>query len=74
MRADEVLFDAIVSNILENVADHTPPGTPVRIGIAQGGAGRVRISIEDGGPGVAPADTTSAPVEGWASACRSSGA
>ena len=30
IRVDEVLFDAIVSNVLENVADHTPPGTPVR--------------------------------------------
>ena len=56
VRVDEVLFDAIVSNILENVADHTAPGTPVRIGIAAGEPDRVRISIEDAGPGVAPAD------------------
>jgi two-component system sensor histidine kinase KdpD len=56
IRVDEVLFDAIVSNVLENVADHTPPGTPVRIGIAGTEAGRIRVVIEDGGPGVAAAD------------------
>jgi K+-sensing histidine kinase KdpD len=56
IRVDEVLFDAIVSNVLENVADHTPPGTPVRVGIAAADAGRVRITIEDGGPGVAAGD------------------
>jgi two-component system sensor histidine kinase KdpD len=56
IRVDEVLFDAIVSNVLENVADHTPPGTPVRVAIAAADAGRVRITIEDGGPGVAAGD------------------
>ena len=56
VRVDAVLFDAIVSNILENVADHTPPGTPVRIGIVAADAGRVRVTIEDGGHGVAAAD------------------
>src|SRR4051812_311688 len=53
IRVDEVLFDAIVSNVLENVADHTPPTTPVRIGVAAVDAERVRITIEDAGPGVA---------------------
>ena len=56
VRVDEVLFDAIVSNILENVADHTPAGTPIRIGIAAADRGRIRIVIEDGGPGVAPGE------------------
>src|SRR3954447_23235564 len=53
IRVDEVLFDAIVSNVLENVADHTPPTTPVRIGVAAVDAERVRITIEDAGPRVA---------------------
>ncbi|MFL5672399.1 MAG: DUF4118 domain-containing protein [Chloroflexota bacterium] len=52
IRVDEVLFDAIVSNVLENVADHTPPGTPVRIAIAAADTQHVRITIEDAGPGV----------------------
>jgi two-component system sensor histidine kinase KdpD len=56
IRVDEVLFDAIVSNVLENVADHTPPGTPVTIGIAATGAGRVAITIEDAGPGISPGE------------------
>src|SRR6478672_10163154 len=56
IRVDEVLFDAIVSNVLENVADHTPPGTPVRVAIAAADVARVRITIEDGGPGVAAGD------------------
>ena len=43
VRVDAVLFDAIVSNILDNVADHTPPRTPVRHRGAPGGPGRVVI-------------------------------
>ncbi|MFL5674029.1 MAG: DUF4118 domain-containing protein [Chloroflexota bacterium] len=56
VRVDGVLFDAIVSNVLENVADHTPAGTPVRVGISSGLDHDVRVTIEDGGPGVAPGD------------------
>jgi len=55
---DSVLFDAIVSNILENVADHTPADTPIRIrlGIPRDDPACVHVTIEDAGPGVAAAD------------------
>jgi two-component system sensor histidine kinase KdpD len=55
---DSVLFDAIVTNVLENVADHTPAGTPIRIRLGTTGRdpARVLITIEDAGPGVPTAD------------------
>ena len=56
LSVDAVLFDAIVSNVLDNVADHTPPTTAVAIGARRGDAGRIVLTIEDGGPGVADAD------------------
>jgi signal transduction histidine kinase len=57
IRVDEVLFDAIVSNILNNVVDHTPPDTNVAISARRSGdSGVVVVTIEDDGPGVADAD------------------
>jgi two-component system sensor histidine kinase KdpD len=56
VRVDAVLLDAIVANILDNVADHTPPGTAITVTACQAEAGRVRLTIEDAGPGVADAD------------------
>jgi two-component system sensor histidine kinase KdpD len=59
VRVDAVLFDAIVANILDNVADHTPLGTPVAVRAVRADAGRVRLTIEDGGPGVDASDLES---------------
>ncbi len=56
VRVDAVLFDAIVANLLDNVGDHTPPGTPVTITARRGGPGRLRLTIEDAGPGLRDAD------------------
>jgi two-component system sensor histidine kinase KdpD len=53
---DAVLFDAIVSNILNNVVDHTPPDTRVAITAHRSGDAGIVITIEDDGPGVADAD------------------
>lgn len=53
---DAVLFDAIVSNVLDNVADHTPRDAAVAITARTSDDGRVVMTIEDGGPGVADAD------------------
>ena len=89
VRVDAVLLDAIVSNLLDNIAGHTPPATLIAVGDRPGRApDRVRLTIEDGGPGVPPAELEShlrqvpagrrtgrrAPAAGWASACRSSAA
>jgi two-component system sensor histidine kinase KdpD len=56
VRVDAVLFDVIVTNILDNVADHTPPGTPIHVQAVRAEPGRVRLTIEDGGPGVPASD------------------
>ena len=56
VRVDAVLFDAIVANVLDNVADHTPPDAPVAVRAARGDPGRVRVTIEDGGHGVPASD------------------
>ena len=56
VRVDAVFFDAIVANILDNIADHTPPGTPLAIRAGPGKPGRVLLTIEDGGPGVPVSD------------------
>jgi two-component system sensor histidine kinase KdpD len=53
VRADPVFLDAVLTNLLENVVRHTPPGTMVRISTAAAAlAGPVRLTVEDAGPGV----------------------
>lgn len=56
LAVDAVLFDAIVTNALDNIADHTPPRTPIAIRVARGAPGRALLTIEDGGSGVPPDD------------------
>jgi two-component system sensor histidine kinase KdpD len=49
---DEVLLEQLVSNLLENAAKHTPPGTSVEISAAVVSTQLV-ISVRDHGPGFA---------------------
>jgi two-component system sensor histidine kinase KdpD len=51
VRFDAGLFDQALSNIIENVGVHTPPGTPVSI-IGRIQAGGVRVEVSDAGPGI----------------------
>jgi two-component system sensor histidine kinase KdpD len=51
LRADATLLDQVLANLLENVARHTPAGTPLRIRASQDGEG-VEVSIADAGSGV----------------------
>jgi signal transduction histidine kinase len=37
--------------LIDNAITHTPPGTPLTIGVANG-AGTVKLSVADGGPGI----------------------
>ncbi|MEQ6902570.1 HAMP domain-containing sensor histidine kinase [Nocardioides sp. YIM 152588] len=49
----EAVIDALVSNALH----HTPPGTPVRVGVADAAVDLVEVVVDDEGPGF-PADAT----------------
>jgi two-component system sensor histidine kinase KdpD len=56
VRADAVLLDGIVTNLVENVARHAPTPAPLAIAASTVDDGRaVELTIEDGGPGLPPA-------------------
>ena len=52
--ADYVQIDQVLTNLLENAARHTPPGTPVIVRARPLDDG-VAVSVSDAGPGVDPA-------------------
>jgi K+-sensing histidine kinase KdpD len=50
---DPVFLDAALSNALENALKYAPAGASIRIVARRDpGADRVRLTVEDGGPGV----------------------
>jgi two-component system sensor histidine kinase KdpD len=50
---DPIFLDEGVGNALENAIKYTAPGTPIRVAAGEaGGDGFVRLTVEDGGPGV----------------------
>jgi two-component system sensor histidine kinase KdpD len=51
---DEVFIGQVLNNTLDNAAKYAGPGAPIRISACETGEGRVRITVEDGGPGVPP--------------------
>ena len=53
-RFDAGLLEQALTNLLENVAVHTPPGTPVAI-VGRIRDGSVWLEVSDGGPGIPPA-------------------
>ncbi|HVT11409.1 MAG TPA: sensor histidine kinase KdpD [Fimbriimonadaceae bacterium] len=55
VRVDGMLVEKALVNLLENVASHTGEGTPVTIRVSTPG-GKVRIVVEDRGPGIPPGD------------------
>jgi two-component system sensor histidine kinase KdpD len=50
-RFDAGLLDQALSNVLENVGRHTPPGTAVSI-LGRIDDGTVRVEVSDAGPGI----------------------
>ena len=52
VRADAILVEQALANLVENAARHTPAGTVVRISAEQRG-NELMISVEDRGPGIA---------------------
>jgi two-component system sensor histidine kinase KdpD len=55
VRADAVLLDTVLSNLLENAIRHAGPDAPIRISGAVSGD-RVELVVEDGGVGVPDAE------------------
>jgi two-component system sensor histidine kinase KdpD len=55
IEVDPMLIEQALMNIIENAVAHAPPGTPL-VASVQNGDATVRLSIEDGGDGIAAAD------------------
>ncbi|CCK28825.1 sensor histidine kinase [Streptomyces davaonensis JCM 4913] len=51
--ADEARLRQVVSNLVGNAVAHTPPGSPVRIGVGTVG-GHAVLEVADEGPGLTP--------------------
>jgi two-component system OmpR family sensor kinase len=51
--ADEVRLRQVVTNLVGNAVTHTPPGTPIRIGVGTAGDYAV-LEVADEGPGLTP--------------------
>ena len=54
--ADPERLGQVVRNLLGNATRHTPPGTPIALQARLERADRVRITVADEGPGIAPED------------------
>ncbi len=53
---DATLLAVLLRNLLDNAIRYSPPGATVRVALTAGPAGAVRLSVEDSGPGLAPAE------------------
>jgi two-component system sensor histidine kinase KdpD len=53
VHADGTLLTQALTNLIENAVRHTPTGTTIAIR-AVAASGRLRLVVEDGGPGVTP--------------------
>ncbi|MEU1149457.1 HAMP domain-containing sensor histidine kinase [Streptomyces sp. NPDC005863] len=53
--ADEARLRQVVTNLIGNAVTHTPPGTPIRIGVGTAGD-RAVLEVADEGPGLTPAE------------------
>jgi two-component system sensor histidine kinase KdpD len=52
VEVDPVFFEAVLTNVLENAARHTEPGTSIRVSSTVGPSDLVRLTVEDSGQGV----------------------
>jgi two-component system sensor histidine kinase KdpD len=49
---DATFIDQALTNVVENAVKYAPDGAPIRISARSAESGRVRLLVEDGGPGV----------------------
>jgi two-component system sensor histidine kinase KdpD len=57
LRGDEVMLEQVLSNLLENAARHTPPGTAVEISADVAGDA-LEVAVRDHGPGFPAGEET----------------
>jgi signal transduction histidine kinase len=55
-------LEAVVDAVIDNVFAHTPERTPFRVSVQPAAGGRVRLTVEDEGPGIPAAESD--PIEG----------
>ena len=53
---DDLQLRQVVANLLANAREHTPEGTPVHVGLADGD-GHAELTVADEGPGLPPGET-----------------
>ena len=56
LNADRDRVTQALRNLLRNATEHTQRGGRIELGAGPAGAGRVRIWVDDDGPGIAPAE------------------
>jgi len=56
LRADPEDLELIWTNLLENAIQYSPPAAKVIVRVQRNGEGLARVSIEDSGPGIPPAE------------------
>ncbi|MGZ8255229.1 MAG: ATP-binding protein [Burkholderiaceae bacterium] len=56
VQGDATLVSVMVRNLVDNAIRYSPPGAIVKIAVSHA-PGAVRLSVEDSGPGMSPADT-----------------
>ena len=54
-RVDPDQFASLLSNLILNALDATPPGGRIYVGAGVSGAGMIELSVSDAGPGIDPA-------------------
>ena len=55
VRADAMLMERVIDNLVSNALKYTPPSAPVSIAVRHTD-GEAMLEVEDGGPGIAEAD------------------
>lgn len=55
VRGDETLLTVLVRNLVDNAVRYSPPSARIEVRVACGASG-VRLSVEDGGPGMNDSD------------------